>query len=110
MSGRERRGEPRVAKVCLVSISESIHEEFEIGEARTLDLSAQGLRLEVFQAIPLRSVLRLTLAVGDRILTVEGIVKNLEIIDENRTRVGVQFTWIDPSDRTYLMDHLGTAP
>ncbi|MEL7058585.1 MAG: PilZ domain-containing protein [Acidobacteriota bacterium] len=99
--GADRRHDPRVATVSLVQISPFDSEGLQQGLAagRTINISRGGVRLEMHQplAVPLRSRLRLDVALGDALVTVEGIIVYLEAVDEQRTHVGVAFDELEPA-------------
>lgn len=97
----ERRGSPRVANVQLVQVSEP-GSGSQPTTGRTLNISRGGLRLEMRGQVPLRSRVRLSLAVGDEFVTLAGSVVYLEALDGGRSSVGVQFTDLDEASRRRL--------
>ncbi len=100
METAERRASPRVDEVQLVQISEPGVPQPATG--RTLNLSRGGVRLETSSQLPLRSRVRLSLAVGDQFVTVSGSVVYLEALDHGRCSMGVQFTELDAESRRRL--------
>jgi len=105
MEAVERRGSPRVAEVQLVQVSEP-GSGSRPATGRTLNISRGGLRLEMQGQLPLRSRVRLSLAVGDEFVTVAGSVVYLEALDGGRSSVGVQFTDLDDAGRRRLEDYV----
>jgi hypothetical protein len=99
-SPEDRRREPRVKSLNLVNVSDftdaGLLTGLEVG--KTLDLSHAGLRLEIHHPVPLRSILGLSLALGDELLEVQGEVRSVEVAGEDAYRVGVRF--VDPSPET----------
>ena len=104
MEATERRASPRVHEVQLVQISEPGASRPTTG--RTLNLSRGGVRIETGNQLPLRSRLRLSLAVGDEFVTISGSVVYLEALDHGRCTMGVQFTEIDAASRRRLDQHI----
>ena len=104
MEAAERRASPRVDEVQLVQLSARGVTHPTTG--RTLNLSRGGVRLETGTQLPLRSRVRLSLAVGDEFVTVSGSVVYLEALDHGRCTIGVQFTEIDAASRRRLDDYI----
>lgn len=109
MEAAERRGSPRVDEVQLVQVSEP-GSLSELTTGRTLNISRGGIRLEMNSQLPLRSRVRLSLAVGDEFVTVAGSVVYLEALDSGRCSMGVQFTDLDPASRRRLDDYVARHP
>ena len=105
LEGAERRTSPRVEQVQLVQVAEpgSLSRP---STGRTLNLSRGGVRLEMSGELPLRSRVRLSLAVGDEFVTVAGSVVYLEALDHGRCAMGVQFTELDAGSRRLLDDYV----
>lgn len=89
----DRRQDPRIRKLNLVQVSRFDEEGFraDLATGRTLDISHGGIRLELNHPLPLRSVVDLTLAITGKIVDVSGTVVYLEVIDEDRCAMGIQF-------------------
>jgi c-di-GMP-binding flagellar brake protein YcgR len=105
MEAVERRSSPRVTEVQLVQVSEPGSAP-QLTTGRTLNISRGGLRLELRGEVPLRSRVRLSLAVGDEFVTVAGTVVYLEALDGGRCSMGVQFTDLDDASRRRLDDYV----
>ena len=105
MEATDRRASPRVDTVQLVQVAEpgSVN---ELTTGRTLNISRGGVRLEMGSHLPLRSRVRLSLAVGDEFVTVAGAVVYLEALDGGRCSMGVQFTELDAHSRQQLDDYV----
>ncbi len=103
-NSRERRQDPRIEKVNLVQLSrfdeEGARADLAIG--RTLDLSRGGLRVELLHALPLRSVVTVTLALDDQIVEVTGTVVHLAVIDAERCSMGIEFTKLSDEARQLI--------
>ena len=102
---QERRGDPRIRTLTLVQVSRFDEEGFraDLATGRTLVLSSGGLRLELHHPLPLRSVVGLTLALGNELIQVRGKVVYLEEIDNYRCAMGIEFTDLDEAG-TGLLD------
>jgi c-di-GMP-binding flagellar brake protein YcgR len=105
MVGAERRASPRVDEVQLVQVSES-RSPTRLTTGRTLNISRGGVRLELSSQLPLRTRVRLSLAVGDEFVTVAGSVVYLEALDGGRCSMGVQFTDLDHDSRRQLESYI----
>ncbi|MFQ5350069.1 MAG: PilZ domain-containing protein [Thermoanaerobaculia bacterium] len=99
-AANERRASPRVDEVQLVQVGQLGSRALTTG--RTLNLSRGGVRLEMSKDLPLRTRVRLSLAVGDEFVTVDGAVVYLEALDGRRCSMGVQFTELDAGSRGRL--------
>lgn len=93
-SANERRHEPRVHTLNLVNVNErdattGLPSGLTLG--RTLDLSHDGLRLEVDHPLLLRSRVTLKLALEDQLLEVEGSVCTVRELDDRTCEVGIRF-------------------
>lgn len=73
---------------------------------RTLDLSRDGLRLELDHALPLRSRVRLHLALGERLLRLDGWVRSSRVREPRGAEVGIEFLGVDPAQRAALDEFL----
>ena len=105
MEATERRASPRVDEVQLVQVSEPSAPS-ALTTGRTLNISRGGVRLEMSSELPLRSRVRLSLAVGDEFVTVGGSVVYLEALDGGRCSMGVQFTELDADSRRRLDEYV----
>ncbi len=95
---------PRIRNVLLVEISRFDERGFraDMAHGRTLDLSYGGLRLELNHPLPLRSVVALTLALGEGLVQVKGKVVYLQQIEGDRCAMGIQFTDLTSRSRRLL--------
>ncbi len=100
----DRRIDTRVDKVHLVQISRVDEEGFraDLATGRTLNMSTGGLRLELNHPLPLRSEVSLDVALGDRLLHINGTVVYLEALDDQRCCMGIAFEQISPEDQQRL--------
>lgn len=100
----ERRNEPRIDKVHLVQVSRFDEEGFraDLATGRTLNISPGGIRLELHHHLPLRSVVQISLVLGEEILEVTGTVVYLEALDGERCGIGIEFTDLDPESHRTL--------
>lgn len=102
---------PRIKDILLVEISRFDEKGFraDLATGRTLDISYGGLRLELYHPLPLRSIVVLTLALGEGLVQVKGKVVYLEKLDGGRCAMGVQFTDVTPRSRRLLDEHVDRA-
>ncbi|MEM1202298.1 MAG: PilZ domain-containing protein [Acidobacteriota bacterium] len=108
-TSRDRRIDTRIDRINLVQVSRFDEEGFraDLATGRTINISRGGLRLELHHPLPLRSQIRLDLAVGDEIVHVEGTVAYLEAIDEERCHMGISFDEVAPEVQS-LLDQIVT--
>ena len=106
----ERR-HPRIQKLNLVQISRFDEEGFraDLATGRTLNLSYGGMRLELHHALPLRSIVSLTLALDNDLVDVRGKVVYLEEIDEERCAMGIEFVDLAAESRRLLDRYVDNA-
>ncbi len=113
MNGLKRiqRDFPRIKNVQLVEVSRFDEKGLraDLATGRTLDISYGGLRLELYHPLPLRSIIGMTLALGEGLVQVQGKVVYLERIEDDRCAMGIQFTDVTPKSRRLLDNHVGTA-
>lgn len=107
----ERRHEPRIKTMNLVHVAEYSYPtltEFKTDDAlgKTIDLSHDGMRLEMDHALPLRARVQLELALGESILHLQGRVRSIQAIDEQRVDLGVEFVDLTPEQYERLEEHL----
>lgn len=104
----DRRREPRVRVLSLVNVDQ--HDEAgeltELTVGRTLDLSQHGMRLELSRRLPLRSRVRLTMALSDRILTLDGQVRYVNETEGGRCAMGIQFVGLSGDEQAALVDYI----
>lgn len=111
MSQDQTRAYPRIKKVNLVQVSRFDEEGFraDLATGRTLDISRGGMRLELHHALPLRSVVSVTLALDDDLVDVRGRAVYLEELDEERCAMGIEFTELDDRAVTLLERYVERA-
>ena len=95
----DNRRATRVERINLVQVSRFDEDGYnaDLTTGRTLNLSRTGLRLELHHALPLRSHVRLDLAIGDQLITVEGTVVYLEALPGDRCAMGISFHELEPA-------------
>jgi hypothetical protein len=100
----ERRAAPRVQSINLVSLAQFNESGFfsALDSGRTLDVSPLGIRLELSHPLPLRTVVEMSLALGERLIELEGRVCHLEVIDEHRCMMGIELTRLGDEARAAL--------
>ena len=104
----ERRHEPRIQTLNLVSVAEFDEVGFkkELSLGRTLDLSHDGLRLELSHALPLRSRISLRLALGEHVIDVHALVRQVQVVDDARCSIGLSFVDLAPEDYEFIHEYL----
>lgn len=107
-SNDNRRGATRVERISLVQVSRFDEEGFraDLATGRTLNISRGGVRVELHHPLPLRSKVRLDLAVNDQLVGLEGTVVYLQALDEERCCMGIEFHHIDPTTQKLLAEFL----
>ncbi len=95
----DRRRGGRLARVSLVQAN-----SFVIG--RTVNLSAGGARIEVYQRLPLQSPVSLDLLLGEHLVEVSARVVYVTEVGTDRYFVGLQFEGVDSTTRLLLDDFL----
>lgn len=105
-----KRREPRVETLNLVHVAEFDQRGFSAGMemGRTLNVSHGGARLELAHALPLRSRVRMTLALGGQLLDTTGTVVHLEVIDDDRVLVGIAFDAMSEQAQQTIHAFLGS--
>ncbi len=100
--GVDRRAGERVRRVTLVHLGspEEWGSQGDLTIGRTINISDNGVRLELlkYYPLPLRSVLGVSLSTGDEILELKGRVIHLQLLDEERCGVGIQFQDLSSED------------
>jgi len=104
LNGDDMRRHPRVKHIYLASydIYGSLGEVAESYIGRTLDVSPGGVRLETAKPLPLLSRLSLSLAIGEKIIEVEGEVVNLSKKKSGMIETGLEFINITPEKSKLL--------
>lgn len=92
----ERRHEPRVKALTLVDVAEFNEAGLltELTMGRTLDVSQDGMRLELNHPVPVDSTLTLELELGESVVEVHGKVHSCNRVTANgqtRYAMGVEF-------------------
>lgn len=88
------RRAPRIKSINLVSYArhnESLKVDEDGGVARTVNLSESGILLETYSPLPLDSEIEIDISLGDRLLTVAGVVIRAETVDKGVYRLGIKF-------------------
>ena len=101
----------RIKNLNLVQVSRFNEEgsQADLATGRTLDISQGGIRLELYHPLPLRTLVALTLALGETLIEIQGKVVYLEEIDEERCAMGIQFRNMNEADRQALDNYLDQA-
>jgi len=73
---------------------------------RTLDLSREGMLLEMDAAAPLGSQIVVDLALGEVVLEIKGEVVRHVPQDNGRTGVGIRFDRLSPRSERHIRDYL----
>lgn len=105
------RRHPRIKKVNLVQVNRFDEEGFraDLATGRTLNISRGGVRIELYHPLPLRSVVGLSMALGDRIIDVSGKVVYLEVLDQDRCAMGIEFCDLEPEATASIDEYLGES-
>jgi PilZ domain-containing protein len=105
----DRRRAPRLQGLNLVNAAQFDEKGFyaDLAVGRTLDISQRGIRLELSHALPLRSTVSLSVALGSELVELKGTVAHLEAIEEGRCSMGIEFTELGPDARAAIDRYLG---
>jgi len=108
MTKLERRHEPRVDAVNLINVAEftevGFRTDLEIG--KTLDLSHDGLRVELSHPLPLRSMVGLSLVLGEALVELHGRVRSMVSVGEHACDMGIEFVDLTPEKYEVLDEYL----
>jgi hypothetical protein len=77
---------------------------------RTLDVSPEGMLIEMGSPAPLGSRLELSVAFGEEILPLHANVVRHELLDDRRVGVGVRFVDLNEAARRALVEHASPKP
>ncbi len=101
----ERRHEPRTRTVNPVNVQRQDRWGFPIDQrlGRTLDLSHNGVRVELDHEPEPNETVELTLAIGPKTISVKGRVRSIRAHDDGRVELGLQFLNLEP--QTYDLIH-----
>jgi len=77
---------------------------------RTLDVSPEGMLIEMGSPAPLGSRLELKVAFGEEILPLHANVVRHELLDDRKVGVGVRFVDVNEAARTALLAHARPKP
>ncbi len=102
---------PRVKNLNLVQIDQHDEEglQADLATGRTLDISPGGIRLELHHALPLRTLVEMSLALDNNLVDVQGKVVYLEEIDDERCAMGIQFIDVAHEARRLLEQYVENA-
>jgi hypothetical protein len=98
--GDEKRRYPRLQSLNIVADSGRVF--------RTLDLSREGMLLEMDVPAAVGTRLQLDLALGEEVVEVEGEVKRHVPQDNGRIAVGILFSRLSPRAERTLREYLLT--
>jgi twitching motility protein PilT len=104
----ERRHEPRLHTLNLVNVTEYDEVGFkaDLTSGRTLDLSHDGIRLELNHPLLLGATVDLALALGPRVLEVRATVRDLQTLGRNLVAVGLKFEGLSAEAKAAIDEHL----
>jgi c-di-GMP-binding flagellar brake protein YcgR len=108
----EKRRTERVESVNLVSIeTQDEYNQLTAGQlARTLDISTAGAKIEITSSvpfsIPVHEGLMFTIALGEKVIPVQGRVVHEKKVSVNQVILGIEFTEVLPEDRKAIADFL----
>ena len=107
-SFRERRREPPRQVLNLVSVDqrEDSGAPTELAAGRTLDLSPRGMRIELSRPLPLRSRIQVTVALAERIITLDAQVRHVDEVSEGVCSMGIEFVELSVEQTEALEEFL----
>jgi hypothetical protein len=94
--GKERRRYPRLQALYLLSYinKEGGAQKTGVSMARTINMSAMGVGVEVYEAISSESVMEMEIAVRDTIYAMQGKVTHSQEKSSGNYVIGIQFDQI----------------
>lgn len=106
-----RRHEPRVKALNLVHVEEYKYPsltDYKTDDTigRTLDLSHDGMNLEIDHCLQLKTLVKLELALGNLVLELQGKVRSIRALDENTYDHGIEFVDLSPEHYEALEEHI----
>jgi len=95
---KEKRKYPRIKSLVLTSFNYFDQNEYEqrCGVARTLNMSENGILIESGLPFSIHSILEITLAIEETLLTLKGEVRRAEIAENGNYLLGINFIEIAP--------------
>lgn len=96
--GRNRRAFPRIRSLNFVADEGLMF--------RTLDVSDDGMLLEMGAPPPLGTCMNLRVAFGETLVSLPAQVMRHELLGRNRIGVGVRFRELDPRARQAIAAHV----
>ncbi|OGL41869.1 MAG: hypothetical protein A3C43_08035 [Candidatus Schekmanbacteria bacterium RIFCSPHIGHO2_02_FULL_38_11] len=101
---KEKRGYPRIKSLHLNAYNYFDQKEYEKrkGIALTLNISLSGMFIESGVPFPIHSVLEITLALEEILLTLKGEVRRSEIAENGNYHLGIFFVDISPESQKIL--------
>ncbi len=110
----ERRRDPRLKRLNMVSLSRCNEMGVWLDQAvgRTLDISQNGILLELDHYLESGARVRLEVALAEDVIALGGVVCHVEVIEGlERYTVGIEFQELTPKARATLEDYIGwTSP
>lgn len=109
---QDARSAPRIENLNLVDVVQFDEAGFKSSESmgRTMNLSRGGLELEMSRHIPLRSVIDISLMLGNLgIVQVRGQVRHLQVVDDNTCRLGIAFVNLPDEIQAAIDEHLAKS-
>jgi c-di-GMP-binding flagellar brake protein YcgR len=106
--GIERRIHPRLETIDLVSFEnyETTKTELMQGMGKTVDLSIGGMCFLSKYALPLGSMIKISLALGENVFEAEGKIVSLNLTGDLQVKIHVQFSQVSEKQRAILESYL----
>lgn len=104
----EQRKNPRVDSLNLVTFTSFDDEGVILSNAysRTLNLSKEGMLIEMRQPPALNTLILVSLGIGEKIIQVQGKIVRAEPSEKDLFLVGISFINVNPYDQKVLNDYL----
>ena len=100
----DRRGCPRVEVSHMVLYSSDTHRSRKV--AQTLDLSAEGTRIETQYSLTRGESVEISIAIHPQVITCRGQVVHLLWRDGERLRAGIEFQELSRHDKLFLGEYV----
>lgn len=107
----EHRSTPRIDKLSFISFIEKENGEQKcpVSIGRTLNISATGLGIEVFQQIPAGSTMEMDICLGNEIIAARGKVIRSSALENGGHFLGIEFDTVQQKLATVVFHKIKLA-
>jgi len=104
----DRRRYPRIKSINLLYYNFFDQKEFDKrqGIAKTVDISECGMLIECGYPFPLHSILEISVALGEKLISVKGEVVRAMITEEKTYLLGLELTPLSEADKEEMIKYI----